>query len=136
MTNPYQQVGVVIIRTKTHAEGGRMTNQSRNFLPNKALGWWSVGLIIAMPLLFLIGGSLTNTLYESVQSGDTIFADIAARPALALLMLAGMGAGISAFITGLVAIIRHKERGVLVFISTVIGALLILFLFAEILFPH
>jgi hypothetical protein len=51
-------------------------------------------------------------------------------------MLAGMGAGISAFITGLLAIIRHKERAVLVVISTVIGVLLILFLILEITFPH
>ena len=36
--------------------------------------------------------------------------DIAARPALALSMLAGMAAGIAAFVTGLVAIVR-KEKG-------------------------
>jgi hypothetical protein len=51
-------------------------------------------------------------------------------------MLAGMGAGISALIAGLVAIIRQKERSVLVFISSSIGALLVLFLAGEILFPH
>jgi hypothetical protein len=63
-------------------------------------------------------------------------ADIAARPALALTMLAGMAAGISAFITGLLAILRRRERAGLVYLSGAIGALLIFFLAAELLFPH
>jgi hypothetical protein len=46
------------------------------------------------------------------------------RPALALTMLAGMVTGISAFITGLLAIVRQKENAILVYISTTIGALL------------
>ena len=100
------------------------------------MGKWSVGLIVAMPILFIIGTSFANSLYESVPAGRTILADIAARPALALTMLAGMVAGISAFITGLLAAIRQKERALLVYIAIVIGALLILFLTGEIMFPH
>jgi hypothetical protein len=75
-------------------------------------------------------------LYESVPAGDTLPADIVARPALALTMLAGMAAGMSAFITGFLAIIRKKENALLVYASTVIGALLIVFLAGEFLFPH
>lgn len=89
-----------------------------------------------MPLLFVLGTSFTNSLYSSVPAGDTILADITARPALALTMLAGMGAGIMALIAGLIAIIRQNERAVLVYISSAIGALLVLFLVGEILFPH
>ena len=100
------------------------------------LGKWSIGLIVAMPLLFIIGSSFTNSIYKSVPAGRTILADIYARPALALTMLAGMAAGISAFITGFLAIIRQKERALLVYISCSIGALLVLFLAGEILFPH
>ena len=113
-----------------------MEIQPWSFLPKTPLGKWSIGFIIAMPLLLLIGSSLTNSLYPSVPSGETILADIAARPALALTMLAGMLAGILAFVTGLWAIGRKKERGVLVFISSLVGALLIVFLSAEILFSH
>ena len=105
-------------------------------MPITTLGKWSVGLIVAMPLLFIIGTSFTNSLYQSVPAGDTILADIAARPALALTMLAGMIAGISAFITGLLAILRQKEYTLLVYLSSLIGALLVLFLAGEILFPH
>ena len=113
-----------------------MTKQAWGIMPKNILGKWSVGLILAMPILFLIGTSFTNSLYKSVPAGDTILVDIATRPALALTMLAGMVAGISAFITGLLTIIMYKEHALLVYISTLIGALLVLFLAGEVLFPH
>lgn len=113
-----------------------MTKRSLRIMPITSFGKWSVGLIVAMPLLFFIGTSFTNSLYKSVPAGGTILADIAARPALALTMLAGMTAGISAFIIGLLAIIRQKEYTLLVFVSSLVGALLVLFLAGEILFPH
>lgn len=112
-----------------------MTKQTLKILPITSLGKWSVGLIVAMPLLFIIGTSFTNSLYKSVPAGGTILADIAVRPALALTILLGMVAGISAFITGLLAIIK-KENALLVYVSGIIGALLLLFLAGEILFPH
>lgn len=105
-------------------------------MPGTPLGKWSVGLIIAMPLLFAIGSSFTNSLYQSVPAGETILADIAARPALALTMLAGMAAGIAALVTGLLAIIRQRERALLVYLSTLLGALFALYLAGELAFPH
>lgn len=113
-----------------------MNNLSARMLPTALWGKLSIGLAIAMPILFLIGASFTNTLYESVPSGDTILADISSRPALALTMLAGMLAGISAFITGIIGISRNKDRAILVYVSTAVGALLCIYLLAEILFPH
>jgi hypothetical protein len=113
-----------------------MAKKTWRIMPITILGKWSIGLIIAMPILFIIGTSFTNSLYKSVLSGDTLLADIAARPALALTMLAGMVSGILALITGLLAIIRQKENAILVYISSSIGALLVLFLAGEILFPH
>lgn len=113
-----------------------MRDQAWRIAPNTSLGKWSVVLIIAMPILFVIGTSLTSTLYESIPAGENILSDIAVRPALALTMLAGMAAGISAFITGSLSIIREKGKVFLVCISTAIGALLILFLAGEIFVPH
>jgi hypothetical protein len=113
-----------------------MTKQAWRIMPETSLGKWSVALIVAMPILFTIGTSLTNSLYKSIPAGETILADIVARPALALTMLAGMVVGVSAFIVGLFAILRHKERALLVYISSLIGAFLVLFLAGEILFPH
>ena len=113
-----------------------MRKKTWRILPNTNLGKWSIGLIIAMPLLFMIGISFTDSLYQSVSAGSTILKDIIARPALALTMLAGMAAGISACITGLLAILRQKDRALLVYVSTIIGALFIVYLAAEISFPH
>jgi hypothetical protein len=89
-----------------------------------------------MPILFFVGLSIKNLLYEAVPAGDTILEDILTRPALALTMLSGMAFGILSFITGIISIIRQKERALLVYIATMIGGLLILFLLGEISFPH
>jgi len=113
----------------------RMREQA-NLIPKTKLGKWSVVLIIAMPIFFFVGTSFTDTLYKSVSAGSTILEDITRRPALALTMLAGMAAGITAFITGLTAITKKKERAILVYVATLIGMLLILFLAGEVLFPH
>ena len=113
-----------------------LARQPLQITPNTNLGKWSVGLIIAMPILFFIGSALTDTLYSGIPSGDTILADIAARPALALTMLAGMAAGVSALLTGLLAILRQKDHALLVYVATLFGALETLFLIAEILYPH
>ena len=113
-----------------------MVNRSWKFIPVSQLGKWSVGLIAAMPLIFIIGISFAHPLYESVPTGDNILLDITKRPILALTMLTGMISGIMGFITGLTAIIRKKEKAVLVYISSLIGALFIFFLIGEILFPH
>lgn len=50
-------------------------------------------------------------------------------------MLAGVAAGISSFVTGLLAIVRQKEYTLLVFVSTLIGALVGLFVAVIMLFP-
>lgn len=105
-------------------------------MPKTKLGKWSLCLIVAMPILFVIGVSFTNTLYDSVPAGGTILKDIVSRPVLALTMLAGMFFGISAFATGFMSIIRKNERSPLVYIATIVGAMLILFLIGEIIFPH
>ena len=107
-----------------------------SFIPKTTLGRWSLGLAAAMPVLFLIGISFTTLLYKSVPAGGTILKDIAVRPALALTMLAGMVTGISAFVSGLIAIIRQKERALLIYVATLTGALLIIFLLGEFLSPH
>lgn len=107
-----------------------------SILPNTRLGWWSMGLAVAIPILFFIGMSFANYLYESVPAGDTILEDVTVRPALAIMMLAGMASGISACIVGLIAIIRQKDRTLLVYCATLVGVLLVIFLIAESIFPH
>lgn len=105
-------------------------------MPKTKLGKSSLGLIIAMPLFFIIGSIFVNTLYEAVPASDTLLGDLINRPSLSIPMLLGFASGISAFITGLIAVVRHKERAILVFASTLVGAFLIAFLLGELLFPH
>jgi hypothetical protein len=113
-----------------------MAQPSWRLMPRTALGACTVGLVAAMAILFFLGSSLSGSLYRSVAAGDSILTDIAARPALALAMLAGMGAGLSAFIVGLVAIVKRKDNTLLVYLSTAIGGLLMVFLAGEVAFPH
>jgi len=104
-------------------------------IPKTILGKWSVVLIVVMPAFFYIGMSFVD-FYSSIPAGRTILQDVVGRPGVALPMLAGFASGIIAFITGLAAIIKNRERAILVFVSTIIGALLILYLAGEIISPH
>ena len=113
-----------------------MSERSWTLMPRTTLGMWTVGLAVAMPILFIIGSSFSKSLYDSVPAGRNILADIAARPFLALTMLAGMVAGILAFFVGLLAILKKKENALLVYVSTVIGGILTLYLVGELAFPH
>jgi hypothetical protein len=85
-------------------------------------------------LVFIARGNSMSKL--SFPAGDNSLVDIAARPTLALTMLAGMVAGITAFITGLLAFIRQKDYALLVYISCTIGSLFGLFLAGNILTHH
>ncbi len=106
-----------------------------NFAPKSNLGKWSIRLIIIVPILFYIGMSFVG-FYESVPAGKTILHDIIARPGVALSMLGGFFSGIAAFFCGVIGIIRKKDYSVFVFISTILGFFVLLWVIAEILFPH
>jgi len=105
-------------------------------MPKSILGKWSVALIVSMFVLFFFGSSTTEWLYSSVPAGNSLANDISGRPFLALSMLAGIVSGISAFVTGLIAIRKHNERTVLTYFSTAIGLLLLLFIMGELITPH
>ena len=100
------------------------------------LGKWSIGLILAMLVLFIIGMTLFSTVYSDVSSGETIWADISSRPGVSIPMLTGFAAGVAAFITGLIAVIKQKERSLLVYAAVIFGAVLIVFLAGEVISPH
>jgi len=100
------------------------------------LGKFSVSFVALMFLLFFLGSFLAKSFYKSTSAGKTILEDIFKRPLLSITMLFGFACGIGGFITGIFAIFRKKERSVLVYMATLIGMLLVFFLFGEILFPH
>ncbi len=106
-----------------------------SFVPKATLGKWSAGLIVVMPVFFYIGMSFVS-FYKSIPAGKTISHDIIVRPGVALSMLAGFISGIVAFFVGAISITRKKDYSVLVFLSTVIGFLVLLWCLSEILFSH
>jgi membrane-associated HD superfamily phosphohydrolase len=74
-------------------------------LPKTPLGWWSVGLVIAIIVLFMVVPEVTNRPLE-----------VAASSGFACLATA-------ALVTGLISIIKNKEPSILVFLTTAIGLL-------------
>jgi hypothetical protein len=81
-------------------------------LPKTSFGRWSVGLVIASILFFALSDVLTG--FEPLGPGS--------NPILALaltIVLAGILGAASA--TGLISMIKNKERSVLTFVSTAIA---------------
>ena len=89
------------------------------FLPKTALGKWSIGLIvgsIAFVLAFLI--------LRKPEFGMN----------LPIMIVCGIS-GIAAFLTGIIGIIKSKDRSVIVFITTIVGFFIFLLMVAVRL-PH
>jgi lipopolysaccharide export LptBFGC system permease protein LptF len=82
------------------------------------LGKWSIWLIITFIVLFI---SFQLLVASGQRGGDTFFSNLV----LSVPMLIAGISGIAAFFTGIVGIIKNKERSVLVFISTIIGFLIL-----------
>lgn len=98
-------------------------------LPKSTLGRWSIGLIGSLVLFF----ALLALLAASGQRGGETFSD---NLALAVPGLLAAISGIAAFFTGLIAIIKNKERSALVFLSAFIGLDVLIFCLGEVLSPH
>lgn len=97
--------------------------------PRTRLGQWSVelaGLFIAFFLVFVLFVSLGQ------RGGETFFSN----PLLTVPMLLAALSAILGFFTGIVGIVRDRERSILTFISTGIGLFVGLFSLAEVLLPH
>ena len=93
------------------------------------MGKWSIGLIIAFFLFFAV---FWIFIALGQRGGDTYFSNLAlAMPSL----LSGVS-GVFAFLTGLIGVIRNRERSILVFLAMLIGLFVLLFCLAEVIFPH
>ena len=93
-------------------------------LPKTLLGKWSVGLAVAFILLIILSGVLTG------------LGGVGPGPVGPIVGVAFGISGIAAFVTGLISIIKSKERSILVFLVVVVGVLALLFLLGEVIFPH
>ncbi len=98
-------------------------------MPKSYLGKWSVGLIA---VFFLSLASLYLFIALGQRGGPGFFSNL-------FLGIPGFLAGISgifAFFSGIISIIKDKERAILVFLSTAIGFLVLIWCLAEVLCPH
>ncbi len=100
-----------------------------NYKPSTFLGSWSIRLIVFSLLVFIVFYSLVAS---GQRGGDTFFSNLA----LAITMLIAAILAVSSFSTGIIGIIRNRERAIFVYISTVIGFFVLLYGLAEIIFPH
>src|SRR5690606_15425258 len=95
------------------------------YLPKTKLGKWGAALILLWPLLTILGSTMATGLYAGVEAGNRLVDDLHARPVLAVVMLTGLASGVISFACSALAIFRHKERSVLVFVAAMIGLFLI-----------
>jgi predicted Abi (CAAX) family protease len=100
-----------------------------NVLPKTSWGKWSVGLIVALILFFVLFVILVAS---GQRGGETFFSNLLLRVPM---LLAGT-CGVAAFVTGLIGIIKSKERSILVYLAIFIGFDILVFCLGEVLVPH
>lgn len=101
-----------------------------NFCPKTRLSKWSLAFVIAL-IVFTIIFFIIIKLFDQ-KGGETFFSNLyLAIP----LLIAGIS-GCFAFLTGIVSIIKSKARSVSVYITTLLGFLVLLYGLMEIIFPH
>ena len=86
-----------------------MSNMRSSVLPKTSLGRWSVGLVVAWILFFVL---------SVVILGPGPNYNRALAIALTIVV---SGIGGAALVTGFISIIKNKERSVLVFLTTAMG---------------
>jgi len=101
-------------------------------LPKTQKGKWSVGLFILFILLAISGGLISSITEDSIEYPNPINS-----PLLGTVIYLMFAAAIIASITGLTAILKDKEKALLVYLSIPLGIIyfivIIAFLIANIL---
>jgi hypothetical protein len=100
-----------------------------HFKPKTNLGKRSAWLLVALAVFLAV--FRINVLLGQ-RGGDTFFSN----PFLAIPMLLAGISGIAAFITGLISIIRKKERAISVYLAVAVGLIVLIVTLAQIISPH
>ena len=103
-------------------------------MPKTRLGKWSIGLIAAFFLLFILV-QIIAAAGRSQGAFDSDSVNIYKILIPVTIIPAGIS-GVVAFFTGIIAIWKYKERSILVYVATLIGLLVLWFVLGEILVPH
>ena len=97
--------------------------------PKTTMGKWPTGLIIAFLLFFAVFLILVAS---GQRGGDTFFSNLA----LTIPMLIAGVSSVSALVTGIIGIVKSRERSALVFLAMAIGLFVQIFSLGDILVPH
>ena len=96
------------------------TNSDRsNLKPGTRIGWWAVWLLVAYVVMDII-----TTVVIPLQ--------LSLAPVFGIIMLL---CGLSSGIVALIAIVKHHERAVLVWIALLPGVSVLFILFGELVLP-
>lgn len=105
-----------------------------NFLPKTSYGKWSGRFLLAFLSLYMLSIILVTL---SVRlAGETATLNPAFSPFLAVSGILALISGISAFVFGVLSIIKQKERSVSAFLALLLGVIVLIFIAGEILLPH
>ncbi len=100
-----------------------------HFKPKTKLGKRSAWLLVALAVFM---AAFRINVLLGYRGGDTFFSN----PFFAIpILLAGIS-GIAAFITGLIGIIREKERSISVYVAVAVGLIVLVVVLANIISPH
>ncbi len=97
-------------------------------MPSSSVGKWAGRLLALSAGFFAFFFGLVAT---GQRGGETFFSN----PALSITILTAAGAAVAAGGVGVIALQRH-DRSVVVILSIVAGTVVILWVAAEIAFPH
>jgi len=100
-----------------------------HFKPTTYLGKRAAWLIFAFAVSLASFGILVAS---GQRGGDTFFSN----PILTVPILFAATSGIAAFVTGLISIVRRKERAISVYVAVAFGLIVLVFVLGEIIFPH
>ncbi|MBA3468222.1 MAG: hypothetical protein H0T53_01130 [Herpetosiphonaceae bacterium] len=106
----------------------KLTSLRPHWLPSTTAGWWAVGLEFWFVGFF---GLMQLMVAIDVNAG-TFFSNLW----LAGTALAMAGSGIGGGLVALWALVRQRERSLLVVAAGVLGALVLMFIASELLLPH
>ena len=95
--------------------------------PVTRLGWWAIGLVALYAVLSILNTAVFMRVTFSEQVTRTVL------PYYGIFMIL---CGLAGAIIALVAIIRKKERSILVWICLLPGLFVLFLVFGELLFPH
>ena len=106
-------------------DSGQPLRRSILSWPGTRAGWWSVGLAATFVVLMIINGAVFMN--PTFPGSDTIL------PFYGIfMMLCGFAAGI----VGLIAVVRLRERSLLVWLTILPTFFVLVFVLGEFLVPH